>query len=45
MNVIGGDVVCFVPHLDPSQVTAIHVGAIMHDIVTVMAESVAARKK
>ena len=41
MDVIGGDVVCFVPHLDPSQVTALHISAIMHDIVTIMAEGVA----
>jgi guanidinopropionase len=44
MDVIGGDVVCFVPHLDPSQVTALHISAIMHDIVTVMAEGVARKK-
>jgi guanidinopropionase len=41
MDVVGGDVVCFVPHLDPSQVTALHISAIMHEIVTVMAEGVA----
>jgi guanidinopropionase len=41
MDVIGGDIVCFVPHLDPSQVTALHISAMMHDIVTVMAEGVA----
>jgi guanidinopropionase len=41
MNVIGGDVVCFVPHLDPSMVTAIHISAIMHEVVTLMAETVA----
>ena len=33
LDVVGGDVVCFVPHLDPSMVTAIHTNAIMHDIV------------
>ncbi len=44
MDVIGGDVVCFVPHLDPSQVTALHVSAIMHEIVTVMAENVARKR-
>lgn len=44
MDVIGGDVVCFVPHLDPSQVTALHVSAIMHEIVTVMAENIARKR-
>lgn len=44
LDVVGGDVVCFVPHLDPSQVTALHISAIMHDIVTVMAEGVARKK-
>ncbi|WP_099041749.1 arginase family protein [Mycobacterium neglectum] len=41
MDVVGGDVVCFVPHLDPAQITALHISAIMHEIVTVMAEGVA----
>lgn len=45
MDVIGGDVVCFVPHLDPSQITALHISAIMHDIVTIMAEGVARKKQ
>ena len=40
MEVAGGDIVCFVPHLDPAMITAI-----MHDIVTLMAESVANREK
>jgi guanidinopropionase len=44
MDVVGGDVVCFVPHLDPSQVTALHISAIMHEIVTVMAEGVAKKR-
>lgn len=44
MDIIGGDVVCFVPHLDPSQVTALHVSALMLEIVTVMAENVAHKK-
>jgi guanidinopropionase len=34
MDVIGGDIVGFVPHLDPSMITAIHANTIMHDIVT-----------
>lgn len=44
MDIVGGDVVCFVPHLDPSQITALHISAIMHDIVTVMAEGVARKR-
>lgn len=39
LNVVGGDIVCFVPHLDPSMITAIHSNAIMHHIVTLMAEA------
>jgi guanidinopropionase len=41
LDVVGGDIVCFVPHLDPSMITAIHANAIMHEIVTLMAEAVA----
>ncbi|KUH98251.1 arginase [Mycolicibacterium acapulense] len=44
MDIVGGDVVCFVPHLDPSQITALHISAIMHEIVTVMAEGVAKKR-
>jgi guanidinopropionase len=44
MDVVGGDVVCFVPHLDPAQITALHISAIMHEIVTVMAEGVARKR-
>lgn len=44
LDIIGGDVVCFVPHLDPSQITALHINAIMHDLVTIMAEGVAHKK-
>lgn len=45
LDVIGGDVVCFVPHLDPSQITALHISAMMHDVVTIMAEGVARRRE
>jgi guanidinopropionase len=41
LNIVGGDIACFVPHLDPSLVTAIHSNAIMHHVVTLMAEAVA----
>jgi guanidinopropionase len=41
LDVVGGDVVCFVPHLDPSQITALHINAMMHDVVTIMAERIA----
>nr|WP_090281209.1 arginase family protein [Mycolicibacterium komanii]CRL77353.1 arginase family hydrolase [Mycolicibacterium komanii] len=44
MDIVGGDIVCFVPHLDPSQITALHISAIMHEIVTVMAEGVAKKR-
>lgn len=45
LDIIGADVVCFVPHLDPSQVTALHISAMMHDVVTIMAEGVARKKR
>ncbi|CAN5820294.1 agmatinase [soil metagenome] len=44
LDVIGGDIVCFVPHLDPSQITALHISAIMHNLVTIMAEGVARKR-
>jgi guanidinopropionase len=44
LDVVGGDIVCFIPHLDPSMVTAIHSNAIMHEIVTLMAEAVARKR-
>jgi guanidinopropionase len=40
LELIGGDIVCFVPHLDPSMVTAIHINALMHHMVTLMAMTV-----
>lgn len=39
-NLVGGDIVCFVPHLDPSMITAIHINALMHHMVTLMALNV-----
>ena len=44
LDIVGGDIVCFVPHLDPSQITALHINGIMHDLVTIMAEGVAGKK-
>jgi guanidinopropionase len=44
LDIVGGDIACFVPHLDPSLITAIHCNAIMHHIVTLMAESAAKQK-
>ena len=44
LDIIGGDIVCFVPHLDPSQITALHINGLMHDVVTMMAEGVAQKK-
>jgi guanidinopropionase len=44
LDVVGGDIVCFVPHLDPAMVTAIHINALMHDVVTLMAEAVARKR-
>lgn len=40
MQLVGGDIVCFVPHLDPSMVTAIHTNALMHHMVALMALAV-----
>ncbi len=39
IDIIGADIVCFVPQYDPSMVTAIHVSAIMHHLVTLLAET------
>ncbi len=40
LDMVGGDIVCFVPHLDPAMVTAIHINALMHHMVTLMAMAV-----
>jgi guanidinopropionase len=40
LDMVGGDIVCFVPHLDPSMITAIHINALMHHMVTLMAMAV-----
>ena len=44
LDVVGGDIACFVPHLDPAPITAINSNAIMRHIVTLMAEAVANQK-
>lgn len=44
LDLVGGDIVCFVPHLDPSMVTAIHINALMHHMVTLMALAVQASR-
>jgi guanidinopropionase len=44
LDIVGGDIVCFVPHLDPSQITTLHINGMMHDLVTIMAEGVARKK-
>ncbi|MEW6278705.1 MAG: arginase family protein [Candidatus Eremiobacterota bacterium] len=36
MEMVGGDIVCFVPHLDPTMITAIHINALMHHMVALM---------
>lgn len=45
MDLVGGDIVCFVPHLDPSMVTAIHINALMHHMVALMALAVDSVRK
>lgn len=45
MDIVGGDIVCFVPHLDPSFVTAINSNALMHHLVTLMAMAVRDARK
>ena len=44
LEMVGGDIVCFVPHLDPSMITAIHINALMHHMVTLMAMAVQGAK-
>ena len=40
MNIIGGDVVCLMPTKDqPNQITAMVAGAIMFEMLSMMAES------
>jgi guanidinopropionase len=43
LEIVGADIVCFVPQYDPSSVTAIHVSYLLHHLVTLMAETVARR--
>lgn len=45
MDMVGGDIVCFVPHLDPSMITAIHINALMHHMVALMAMAVHSKHK
>jgi guanidinopropionase len=40
IDIIGADIVCYVPHYDPAMVTAINICFIMHHLVTLMAETV-----
>lgn len=44
LDVVGGDIACYVPHLDPAHITAINMNAMMHHVVTIMSERVAARR-
>jgi len=41
MNIVGGDIVCMMPTKDnPNQITALTAGAIMFEIISMMAENV-----
>ncbi len=44
LNIIGGDIVCMMPTKDsPNQITALTAGAIMFEMISMMAENVAAK--
>ncbi|GMU55871.1 MAG: agmatinase [Candidatus Xenobia bacterium] len=45
LEMVGGDIVCFVPHLDPTMITAIHVNALMHHMVALMTLAVDSARK
>jgi guanidinopropionase len=40
LDIVGADIVCYVPHYDPTYITAINISGIMHDLVTLLAETV-----
>jgi guanidinopropionase len=40
INIIGADIVCFVPHLDASRITAINTSSILHELVTLVADRI-----
>jgi guanidinopropionase len=44
LDIVGADVVCYIPQHDPAQITAINICAIMHHLVTLLAETVARMK-
>ena len=44
LNIIGGDIVCMMPTKDsPNQITALTAGAIMFEMISMMAENIAAK--
>ncbi|MEM7377128.1 MAG: arginase family protein [Pseudomonadota bacterium] len=44
LNIVGGDVVCMMPTKDsPNQITALTAGAVMFEMISMMAENAAAR--
>ena len=44
LDIVGADIVCFVPQYDPTQITAINLVHIMHELATLLAETVARRR-
>ena len=40
MNIIGADIVCFIPHLDTTRITALNASSILHEIVTITADRI-----
>jgi guanidinopropionase len=37
-NIVGADIVCYVPHLDATRITALNASSILHELVTIIAD-------
>ncbi|MGZ5550460.1 MAG: arginase family protein [Nitrososphaeraceae archaeon] len=37
-NIAGADIVCYVPHLDATRITALNASSILHELVTIIAD-------
>jgi guanidinopropionase len=40
IHIIGADIVCYVPHLDATRITALNTSTILHELVTVVADRI-----
>ena len=37
-NIAGADIVCYVPHLEATRITALNASSILHELVTIIAD-------